>query len=71
MGETPTPTYEQLVAIVERLQSRLDEQESSYIRIRRETATDVPSSLDGGEAVLTSTGIHVGVDGGVKTALWA
>ena len=70
MGETSTPTYEQLVATVEQLQNRLDEMESNYMRIRREPATDVPTSLDGGEAVITSTGIHMGVDGGVKTANW-
>ncbi len=70
MGETSTPTYEQLTSIVEQLQNRVNELESNYIRIRREPATDVPTSLDGGEAVITSTGIHVGVDGGVKTANW-
>ncbi len=68
MGDTLT--YEELVAAVEKLQNRLNESDSKYIRIRREPATDVPSSLDGGEAVVSSTGIHMGVDGGVKTAAW-
>ncbi len=70
MGETSTPTYEQLTTIVEQLQNRVNELESNYIRIRRDPAIDVPTSLDGGEAVITSTGIHMGIDGGVKTANW-
>ena len=69
MGESPT--YEELVAQVRLLQSRQDERIANYVWIKREPSDSVPASLDGGSAVLTSTGLHFGIDGGVGTATLA
>lgn len=63
-----SPSYKDLVAQVELLQNRLDERIANYVWIKREPSDSVPSSLDGGSAVLTSTGLHFGIDGGVGTA---
>ena len=60
--------YNELVEQVQLLQSQLDERIANYMWIRREPASGAPTALDGGTAVYTSTGLFLGVDGGVVSA---
>lgn len=66
-----TPSYEELVQAVNTLQNKVNDLENNYIKIRREPATSTPTSLDGGEAVLTPTGLSLGVGGGVANIPFA
>ncbi len=66
-----TPSYEELVQTVNMLQNRLVSLENDYIKIKREPALSTPTSLDGGEAVLTPTGLSLGVGGSVENIPFA
>jgi len=65
------PTYPELVEQVRFMQSKLAEMEAKYVWIRREPAISAPGSLDGGSAVLTSTGLYFGVGGAVVSTTLA